>query len=333
MKFNKQKFQKKFKELITNTPTSFESPNGPIYFRKELVKNILVTIKHLTQDLDVFMVFVGREGSGKSLFVRQVNFVYWYLLFHEFKLIDYPYDLDLIHFGTKELQEDRRNHDAKGLKYRISNLDESKDDLGRDKHMNPDAKNFIDYMRRCRDERGIMSLLLPQLSELMPRITLSRAVLIFEVDYNMDEQGDIVRGEYKTFIIPRGRTGRSLFHNKDLSTSKIKTQLSEYLYTNKRQFESIPKSCLFFQGNFNHVDPIDTKAYEKKKREKKWERIRRDENTKSIIKRYESKVQDYRTLILALKAREFTNKGIGEMIGKSEGSIRMILKQFEKSQS
>jgi len=329
--FNKGYFEQRFQELLRDTPTKFPTKNGMIVLRKELVKNILVTIKHLTQELDVFMLFVGREGSGKSKFVRQVNYVYWYLM-RDLGLIDYEFSLDLVHFGVRDLQEDRKAWDDQGLYFRISILDESKDDLGRDKHMTPDAKNFIDYMRRCRDECGIISLLLPQLSELMPRITLSRSVFIFEVDYDLDKMtGDIVRGEYNCYIIPRGKTGFSYYHNKEVSTSIIKSELADYLYTNKRQFESLPKKCLFFQGNFNNVDPIDTHQYQLKKRKKKWERMQQKELEMRELARLRNMAEDMRALMLSLKSDGESNYRIADRIGKSEASIRNYWKYFENA--
>lgn len=331
--FDKIEFNKKYKELINNTPTSFPCPNGVINLRKETVKNIIVTIKHLTQELDVFMLFVGKEGSGKSLFVRQINYVYWYLM-KQFGLIDYDFNIDLVHFGTIDLLEDRREYDSQSLFYRISILDESKDDLGRDKHATPEAKDYIDYMRRCREESGIHSLLMPQLSEFMPKITLSRAVFIFEVDYSVDSySGDIVRGDYNLYIIPRGKSGHSYFHNKEIPTSKIKSELADYLYTTKRQFESLPSKILFIKGRFNSIDPINSREYKRKKRDKKWERIKRQEQNIKEITRLRILANDYRSLILSLKAQGESNSSIGERIGKSEASIRNQLKIIESTQS
>src|SRR6056297_951124 len=148
--------KRKYDYYLKNPPTEFECENGTIYMDSRTVKNIIVSINHLTQDLDALMLFVGREGSGKSLFMRQVLYVYWYFL-REFGLIDYDFTLDLIHFGIKELQADRIDFDLnQGKKYRISDLDESKDDLGRDKHKDGKTQDFLNYLRRCRDESGII---------------------------------------------------------------------------------------------------------------------------------------------------------------------------------
>ena len=65
---------KKYKELLKNTPTHFVTSYGEtIIMRKELVKNLIISCKHMQQEFDLFMLFVGSEGAGKSLFVRQVN--------------------------------------------------------------------------------------------------------------------------------------------------------------------------------------------------------------------------------------------------------------------
>jgi len=279
-KFNK----KRYAELLKDPPTHFKSPFGTFTLRKELVKNLIISAKHLTQEFDLFMVFVGSEGAGKSLFVRQINFAMWWIM-TELEMINYPFNLDLIHFGIKDLQQDRKDWDESGLKYRISILDESKDDIGRDKYKTPEANAFIDYIRRCRDESGVISLLLPQISELLPAIVLSRVVMIFEVDFDTDPlTGEIIRGDYKLVTIPRGKESYSLFHDKFLSKSAIKKILSTYLYKADEKYSALPNSVVSFQGTFKNVDPILTKEYHLKKRRKKWERYQgKDEGTSQKI--------------------------------------------------
>lgn len=269
-KFNK----KRYNELLHNTPTHFKTVFGEtIVLRKELVKNLLISCRHLHQEFDLFMIFVGSEGGGKSLFVRQVNFVMWWLM-KELEMINYSYNMDLVHFGIKDLQHDRKLWDEQGFKYRVSILDESKDDIGRDKYKTPEANAFIDYIRRCREESGIISLLLPQVSEILPALVLSRVVMIFEVDFDTDAEGEIIRGDYKLITIPRGKESYSLYHDKFLKKSYIKKVLSEFLYKSSEKYSSLPNSIVSFQGTFNKVDPVLTKEYRLKKRQKKWERYK-----------------------------------------------------------
>lgn len=269
-KFN----HKRYRELLKNTPTHFQTPYGEdIVMRKELVKNLIISCKHMHQEFDLFMLFVGSEGAGKSLFVRQVNFVLWWIK-KELGMINYPFNIDLVHFGIKDLQQHRKEFDDQDWKYLISILDESKDDIGRDKYKTPDANAFIDYIRRCREESGSISLLLPQVSEILPALVLSRVVMIFEVDFDTNDEGEIIRGDYKLITIPRGKESYSLYHDKHLKKSFIKKTLSKFLYKTDEKYSSLPNKIVSFQGTFNKVDPILTKEYKLKKKQKKWARYK-----------------------------------------------------------
>lgn len=280
-KFN----NKRYNELLKNTPTKFITPFGEeIILRKELIKNLIISAKHLYQEFDLFMLFVGQEGAGKSLFVRQVNYAMWWIM-KELDMINYPFNMDLVHFGIKDLQQDRKTWDEQGLKFRESILDESKDDIGRDKYKTPEANAFIDYIRRCREESGVISLLLPQVSEILPALVLSRVVMIFEVDFDTDDEGNIIRGDWKLVTIPRGKESYSLYHDKFLKRSYIKKVLSQFLYKTDEKYSSLPNSIVSFQGTFNRVDPVLSKEYKLKKRQKKWERYKGqdDDNAKQKI--------------------------------------------------
>lgn len=270
---------KRYKELLKNTPTKFTTFFGEtIILRKELVKNLIISCRHLHQEFDLFMLFVGSEGAGKSLFVRQVNFVMWWIM-KELGMINYSFNMDLVHFGIKDLQQHRKDFDEQGFRYLESILDESKDDIGRDKYKTPDANAFIDYIRRCREESGIISLLLPQVSEILPALVLSRVTLIFEVDFDTDDEGEIIRGDYKLITVPRGKESYSLYHDKHLKKSFIKKKLSKFLYKTDEKFSSLPNKIVSFQGTFNKVDPILTKEYKLKKKQKKWERYKNQDSS------------------------------------------------------
>ena len=329
----KNKIDKKlYEQLLNNPPTKFPSLNGNIYMDEYTVRNIIVSIKHLTQELDALMLFVGREGSGKSLFMRQVLYVFWYLM-KKFKLIEYEFGLDLVHFGIKELQKDRIFYDLEmKQKCRISDLDESKDDLGRDKHNDPATQEFLNYLRRCRDESGVIALAQPQISEFLPSLVLSRAVFIFEVDYDLDsETGDIVRGEYKLITIPRGKKSYSAIHKKYISRNDIKVTLGEYVHNPKLRYADIPNQVVSYQGRFNGIDPIDTKAYLKKKQEKKWERIYKEEEELSEFKKEVKKLRNvkkyFHKLLLLTKKKKITNKTLSNSLKVSTRTIDRYLSE------
>lgn len=324
--------KKLYDYYLNNPPTVFDTPNGKIYMHEYTVRNIIISIKHLTQELDALMLFVGREGSGKSLFMRQVLYVFWWFL-RKFKLIDYPFDLDLVHFGIRELQNDRIYWDLEmKQKCRISDLDESKDDLGRDRHNDPKTQEFLNYLRRCRDESGIIALAQPQISEFLPSIVLSRALFIFEVDYDLDsETGDIVRGEYKVITIPRGKKSYSAIQKKYLSRNDIKVTLGEYVHNPKLRYADIPHNLVSYQGRFNGVDPIDTKAYLKKKQEKKWERIYKEEEElseyKKEIKRLRNVKAYFHKLLLLSKKHKITNKQLASSLKISSRTVDRYLSE------
>lgn len=327
--------EKLYNFYLENPPKYFPCSNGNIYMYEYTVRNILVSIKHLTQELDAIILFVGREGSGKSLFMRQINYIYWYFL-TKFGLIDYEFSLDLVHFGIKELQRDRLHFDLEvNKKYRISNLDESKDDLGRDKHNDPKTQEFLNYIRRCRDESGVITLAQPQISEFLPSIVLSRALFIFEVDYDLDDEtGDIIRGEYKLITIPRGKKSYSPIQKKSIPRNDIKVTLGEYVHNPKLRYADIPKTIVSYQGKFNGVDPCNTKEYLDKKQKKKWERIFRDEEELSELKKEVKKLRNikeyFHKLLLLCKSNKITNKVLANALKLSSRTVDRYISEAKE---
>lgn len=324
--------EKVFMNYMNNTPTKFKCQGGDIFMNKNTVKNILVLIKHLTQDLDCMMLFVGREGSGKSKFMRQIAYVFWFFM-KELGMIEYDYGLQLVHFGIEEMQADRLDYDLKKQqKFRLSLLDESKDDLGKDKHNNPETKAFLDYIRRCRDECGIIMMAQPQISEFLPSLVSSRASLIFSIDYDLDQEtGDILRGTYKVITIPRGKKSFSKHKRGVLYREKIKVKLGEYLHDPKKRYADLPQEIVSYEGQFNNIDPLDYKAYLRKKKDKKWERQFKKEQVLSEYKRdikHLRKVKEYFLgLLRLLKYYKVTTKAIADAMRVHTRTVDTYLRE------
>src|SRR6056297_275855 len=113
----------KIEEYLKNPKTKFQTPYGVINFRPELIRSILLDIKHAVySDFDNLQITQGNEGSGKSSFIFQLAFVYHFFL-KKFGLINYDFNLDLVYFSLDKILNDMTNY--ADIPYKIYILDEA----------------------------------------------------------------------------------------------------------------------------------------------------------------------------------------------------------------
>jgi hypothetical protein len=145
--------------------------------------------------------------------------------------------------------------------------------------------------------------------------------------------GELIRGNYECVIIPRGDFGYSASQNREIPTPVIMTELTQYLYDAKRQFEPMPKRIITFKGEFQNVDVINTEEYRTKKREEKWKRLQSKDDAKNPgeSKRIKELEHDKAALLEYMKMQGFTNNDLGSIIGKSEAAVRNGLRKSSKN--
>jgi len=318
-KFN----QKRYNELLDDTPTRFKCNGKEINIPKELVKTMLVGCAQLTQKVDENNILTGDEGSGKSHYSFQLAFVK-HRLMTELGMIAYPFTLDLIYYNVKQILVSF--DDYAHIPYMIYVLDES-DTLTRNKWNDPIVKQYISKLRRERKNLRIVYMNMPQLSELLPTVTLTRVTLIFEIRIETKE-GVIKRGKFNLFCIPRGSEAFSTYFQNYIDKQKIKNIIAKKLYATEERYFTLPREILITRGNFNAVSPIDEKEYLIRARESNKEDTVED----SVVSPAEKvRVDDERyNRVEAMRRLKFTWDVIGQIYDLTKDSARMWSSNFEK---
>lgn len=319
-KFNK----KKYKELLNNTPTCFKFGDKIINMRIEIVKSLIISCSHLNQKQDLNSLCTGDEGSGKSHLSFQLAYIKHRLL-TLLGMINYPFSLDLIYYNVNQIIEafDKYAH----IPYMIFVLDES-DSLTRNKWNDPIVKLFLSKMRRERKNLRVVIMNMPQLSELLPTVTLTRITFIYEVKLKTIKD-KIQRGQFNLFTIPRGSSSFSTYHDKFLDKNLIKNTIAKKLYAKEERYFNLPKNIMSMQGNFNGVSPINEKEYLKRaiksNKEEKTEDITHIENENKLI----TSIEKYDT-INSMRGLSMTWEQIGDIYNTTKDNIRLWVTGFEK---
>lgn len=254
--------EQKWSYYMKNTPTKFRTPIGDIInFRKEFVKNILMDIRDMWKsEMDVVQFSQGDEGAGKTHFMSQVAYVYFWFM-KEFNMIDYEWSLDLIYFSLNKLNSDfniKRN-----IPFMIYVLDEG-DELSGENFWMPNNKQFRTELRRGRKFARLIFVNMPQVKEITSRIATTRGQKFYDVVLDRDlENFDLVKGNIGVWGIPRGKKAWSAKNREWLPKNKIKNKLSQ-LFKSKDDFITFPPDLQLFDLRCNGAKVFDTKEYKKK---------------------------------------------------------------------
>ena len=198
-------------------------------------------------------------------------------------------------------------------------LDES-DTLTRNKWNDPTVKLYISKLRRERKNLRVVFMNMPQLSELLPTVTLTRITFIFEI--SIKTEGDLIkRGQYNLFCIPRGATAFSKYHGKEIEKNLIRNTIAKKLYSSEERYFNLPRDIIMFQGNFNGVSPIDAKEYLKRAQESNKEDGESNNSEMSAIKKKYVEENKYIT-ITSMRRLEITWKTIGLIYDSTPDAVR-----------
>ncbi|MDH4127282.1 MAG: hypothetical protein OEV44_00900 [Spirochaetota bacterium] len=201
----------------------------------KLKNNIDILLDACTQDDDMFIVFCGEEGAGKSVFMQQVGA-------YCADYLDTEYNIDNIVFGLN----DYLKKSLKSSHYTVINLDEARKILNRSAGATKASRTFTDYASECRSKRQIHIIGLPAYHDLNSYIVNWRMKLLvrvlkgFEVDPKSKSGYSLSRGTFKLY------TDRTQINN-----------MYEFKYKYPRQWESF--------GRFSNYNIIPSKEYDKKK--------------------------------------------------------------------
>jgi len=146
------------------------------YMEKKLKENLDILLDACEEDDDMFIVFSGPEGAGKSVFMQQVGAY----------CADYlgtPYNIDNIVFGLN----DYLKLSLKSPHYTVVNLDEARKILNRSAGATKGSRIFTDYASECRSKRQIHIIGLPAYHDLNPYIVNWRMKMLIQVLKGFEE--------------------------------------------------------------------------------------------------------------------------------------------------
>lgn len=249
-------------EFMREPKTHYDTQWGPINFRKEFIKSILLDIKDVLCDKfdNVEISYMG-EGRGKSHFTLQKEYVRWYYL-NKLGVIDYEWGEHLIYSTLENLMQDLVKYMDEPFRQFI--LDEG-DELKKINWYKPLVKMFFSYLRRGRKFRKFIHINHPNIKELPEDIITTRTVKKYEIkmQYDLDKL-EYKRGHARMCHIPRADVIYSFFHKKPLQEMFIKNKISKLFNDKNKKFFVMPKDIICLDINFTSTFPLDEESYEKK---------------------------------------------------------------------
>ena len=253
---------KKYKEVIENPPLEIENFEGKkIKYNHFFVNKILVLINQmLFNEMDIYIINWGDEGTGKSCWSSQ-QILYIYYILKYVGLVEYAYDVKKMFFSSisslLEEQELQTNDDY----FRIMALDEG-NELNRQNYRDEFSILFKDDMRSSRKLQRIVIINLPQLGELDTSITLSRCNLLFECRMESEiKTGMLRKGHINMFIKPRGSFIYSPYQKRNISKTEIVNSFARQLEKKSSYYLESPQNCIVQKMLFYDVWGFDRDVY------------------------------------------------------------------------
>lgn len=253
----------RLEELFYDEKISILSPDDNQYIKYDLFvvrKYLYGIIQMVLDEMDLLIIYTGKEGSGKSKACSQdILLVHW--LLSELKLIKYDYYIKDMFFNnlTECLACEDKYFDER---FRIVGMDEG-NELNRKNWQDEKVQTYFGRLRRERFNQRIRFICIPQLGELMTDITQDRANFIFYMNTKGDfETGTLDKGICDFYIVPRGDFIYSNYSKKNLSQEDVKEELGKYLENKKSYLKGIPKNILIHRFNkpniwgFNHNEYV-----------------------------------------------------------------------------
>lgn len=320
-KFPNFKFSE-LKKIIKEPILQIENYAGEIitYDRFFVKKSMIAIIQMIFNEMDLYIINSGVEGSGKSCWCSQ-QILYFYTILKRLGLIEYEYDMKKMFFSSivsyLEEQDLQKNDDY----FRIMGLDEAYD-LNRQNYREQTSLLFKDDMRTGRKLLRINIFNLPQLGELDTTITLSRANFIFECKVENDvKTSTLKKGIINMYIIPRGKQIYSDYYKRNLYRSDVLKAFSKQLEKKGDYYLEPPPQCLIKSLKFGEVWGFDRIKYSK---------YIKEENKK---KRFKGSVKttDYVAYILWSKLPEIKHWGSFDLKDKTDKKLYDTLRKWLKS--
>lgn len=253
----------KYLELLNNPPLSYKNFKGEtIYFDLYWVKKILIAINQMIFDeMDLYILNIGKEGSGKSLWSSQ-QILYLYEFLSEIGLIDYAMDIKRLFFADIMSFLSEHENQGKHDYFRIECLDEG-NELNRSNFRDENIQQFKYEMRTERKQLRMILINMQQIGELDTSISLSRINFIFDCNMSgIKKTGTLNKGFIDMYIIPRDDFIFSEKYKKIFSRKDILNRFANMLDKKKDYYIGLPKEFIVKSFKFNDAWGFDKEIYD-----------------------------------------------------------------------
>ena len=307
-KYEKLNLKKKFPNfdierylyLLNNPIKEIKNFGGEIVvFDSYWIKKNLVAINQMIfNEMDLYILNIGKEGSGKSCWSSQ-QILYFYTFLKEVGLINYEYDMTKMFFTDIETFLENHETQEKNDYFRIECLDEG-NELNRSNFREETNQQFKYEMRTERKMQRIIIINMQQIGELDTSISLSRVNFIYNCQMKSNKKsGTLNKGFIDMFIIPRGNQIYSEKNKKVFSRQEILNTFAVKLDKKKDYYVSLPQSLVVKNFKFKNLWGFDKDEYDEHVKDKMRER------------RFQKKMKltDQQAYILKTKLENFTKLG------------------------
>lgn len=313
---------KRYQELINNPVLELNNYLGErIKFDPFVVSKLIIAINQMVFDeMDIRIVTVGKEGSGKSCFSSQLILYCWWFM-TEVGLISYEYDVKTLFFGSVEKLLEEHDKQKENDYGRIFCLDEGYE-LNRSNYRDEGSRFYKDSMRSERKMLRLEFINLPQLGELELAITQTRTNFIFEAFLGSNlETSTLRKGMMNFYIIPRGNTIYSRYLRKELTAAEVVNQLSAVLKDKNDSYKGLPGSIIIHKFYFSNVWGFDKSIYDSFIKKENKER-----RSKSQVK-----ITDYIAYLIYKKLPQTKHLGMFDKSNKGEVTMYKHWQKFRES--
>lgn len=253
----------KFKYYLEHPLLEIKNFNGDIIYYDAFVVKKLTTavIQCLSDEMDIRYIISGEEGTGKSCLSSQI-LIWFYTFLYDCGLISYNFDMKKILFSSNytmlETMDLQKNNDF----LRLFVLDEGYS-MNRQNYKDPTMIMYKEEMRSDRKLLRIVNINLPQLGELDLSLTLTRTNFIFDCKSDGEfKTGMLKKGVVDMYIIPRGHTVYSTYHQRDLSKSEIKNAFANTFKSKLDYYTELPQEVIIHRFKSKEIWAFNKSLYD-----------------------------------------------------------------------
>lgn len=253
----------KYFELLDNPPMEYKNYAGKVVrFNIFWVKKMIIAINQMIfNEMDLYILNIGKEGAGKSAWSSQQ--ILWFFNFLDsVGLIDYAMNIKRMFFA--DVMSFLNEHETQGINdyFRIECLDEA-NELNRSNFREEGIQQFKYEMRTERKQLRIILLNMQQLGELDTSISLSRVNFIYDCKMSGDRiTGTLNKGFGDMYIIPRDDYIFSEKYKKVFSRNDILNAFANKLDNKKKYYTGLPREFMVADFTFGDVWGFDKEEYD-----------------------------------------------------------------------